>query len=102
MSVIAKVSKELYIDDLKASLEPSKIYVLPKDVYESYLKAGYPIEYIDSLKLPFKNTRDFSGKKILVLTMQALGDGLMLTPFLRFLKEHFRNIHITLEKKKRV
>jgi len=32
--------------------------------------------------------------------MQALGDGLMLTPFLRFLKEHFRNIHITLETKK--
>jgi ADP-heptose:LPS heptosyltransferase len=100
MSVIVKVSKELYIDDLKASLEPGKFYVLPKDVYESYIKAGYPIEYIDSLKLPFKNTRDFSGKKILVLTMQALGDGLMLTPFLRFLKEHFRNIHITLETKK--
>ncbi|MFP3159249.1 MAG: glycosyltransferase family 9 protein [Hydrogenobaculum sp.] len=100
MSVIVKVSKELYIDDLKASLEPGKFYVLPKDVYESYIKGGYLIEYIDSLKLPFKNTRDFSGKKILVLTMQALGDGLMLTPFLRFLKEYFRNIHITLETKK--
>ena len=100
MSVIVKVSKELYIDDLKASLEPGKIYVLPKDVYESYIKAGYPIEYIDSLKTVFDKTNDFNNKKILILTMQALGDGLMLTPFLRFLKEHFRNIHITLETKK--
>jgi len=47
MSVIVKVSKELYIDDLKASLEPGKIYVLPKDVYESYIKAGYTIEYVE-------------------------------------------------------
>jgi len=94
MSVIVKVSKELYIDDLKASLEPGKIYVLPKDVYESYIKGGYPIEYIDSLKTVFDKTNDFNNKKILILTMQALGDGLMLTPFLRFLKEHFRNIHI--------
>jgi len=100
MSVIVKVSKELYIDDLKASLEPGKIYVLPKDVYESYIKGGYPIEYIDSLKTVFDKTNDFNNKKILILTMQALGDGLMLTPFLRFLKEHFRNIHITLETKK--
>ena len=100
MSVVVKVSKELYIDDLKASLEPGKIYVLPKDVYESYIKGGYPIEYIDSLKTVFDKTNDFNNKKILILTMQALGDGLMLTPFLRFLKEHFRNIHITLETKK--
>jgi hypothetical protein len=100
MSVVVKVSKELYIDDLKASLEPGKIYVLPKDVYESYIKGGYPIEYVDSLKTVFDKTNDFNNKKILILTMQALGDGLMLTPFLRFLKEHFRNIHITLETKK--
>ncbi|MFP3254466.1 MAG: glycosyltransferase family 9 protein, partial [Hydrogenobaculum sp.] len=77
-----------------------KFYVLPKDVYESYIKGGYPIEYVDSLKTVFDKTNDFNNKKILILTMQALGDGLMLTPFLRFLKEHFQNIHITLETKK--
>jgi len=66
----------------------------------SYIKGGYPIEYVDSLKTVFDKTNDFNNKKILILTMQALGDGLMLTPFLRFLKEHFQNIHITLETKK--
>jgi len=63
MSVVVKVSKELYIDDLKASLEPGKIYVLPKDVYESYIKGGYPIEYVDSLKTVFDKTNDFNNKK---------------------------------------
>ncbi|PMP90762.1 MAG: ADP-heptose--LPS heptosyltransferase [Hydrogenobaculum sp.] len=99
MSVIVKVSKELYVEDLKKSFLPNKLYVLPKDVYESYIKSGIPIDYVDSLKTVFDKTNDFNNKKILILTMQALGDGLMLTPFLRFLKENFQNIHIALETK---
>jgi ADP-heptose:LPS heptosyltransferase len=99
MSVIVKVSKELYVEDLKKSFLPDKLYVLPKDVYESYIKSGIPIEYVDSLKTVFDKTNDFNNKKILILTMQALGDGLMLTPFLRFLKENFHNIYIVLETK---
>ncbi len=99
MSVIVKVSKELYVDDFKRSFLPDKLYVLPNDVYESYVKAGFPIEYVDSLKTVFDKNNDFENKKILILSMQALGDGLMLTPFLRYLKERFKNIHITLETK---
>ncbi|GAB6077994.1 glycosyltransferase family 9 protein [Hydrogenobaculum acidophilum] len=99
MSVIVKVSREVYIEDLKKTMLPNKLYVLPKDVYESYVKTGVSIEYVDSLKMAFDKTNDFNNKKILILSMQALGDGLMLTPFLRFLKENFQNIHITLETK---
>ncbi len=99
MSVIIKVSKELYLEDLKKYLLPDRLYVLPKDVYESYVKSGIAIEYVESLKTVFDKTNDFNNKKILILSMQALGDGLMLTPFLRFLKERFQNIHIALETK---
>ncbi len=98
MSVIVKVSKETFVKDLSATLYPDKLYILPKDVYEVYIKNGVVLDYVDSLRLNQYIDFNSQDKKILILTMQALGDGLMLTPLLRYLKE--KGFYIILEAKK--
>ncbi len=103
MSIIVKVSKEVYVEDLKNTLLPKKLYVLPKDVYEAYVEKGVPLEYVDSLKLKVdKNFFNLKSQKLRVLfaTFQALGDGLLLTPVLRRLKELNKDLYIVLETKK--
>lgn len=70
------------------SVTPSKLKLL-KPV-NLLLSAVYHTEKIDT-PIDFKNV-----KKILVLDPTAIGDTVMLIPFLKVLKQNFTNASITL------
>lgn len=96
--IILKALVDFDFKKFDIKVEKDKIYILPPDFVSEALKDGFSFESILDFELPkIYEGDDLTDKKIFISHGFALGDTVQMSPFIKYLKQRFKNVFIGVE-----